>query len=107
MVWKGTGCFCYIPQLVLCCRGELSYCKILCEADTECPTLLEESKFFPCFFEVNGMLYTSWKKKVGIAAAEAYQLGGSNSENPACVKWLNVTFWCRAMAERAQWVMAG
>lgn len=84
---------------MLCCRGELSQCEILCEADTECPTLLEESKIFPCLFEVNGMLYSSRKKEVGIAAAEAHQLGGRNSESQACGKLLNVTFWCRAMAE--------
>lgn len=51
MVWKGTGWFCYIPQLVLCFRGELSYCEILCEADTECLTLMQESNFFPTFLK--------------------------------------------------------
>lgn len=69
MAWKGTGWFCYIPQLVLCCRGEFSYCEILCEADTECLTLMEKSNF-SYLFEVNGMLHTSRTKGVGIAAVE-------------------------------------
>lgn len=74
MVWKGTGWFCCIPQLVLCCRGELSVsCTVKFSVrltQSAPPWWKKVIFFFFSLFEVNGMLYTSGTKEIGIAAAE-------------------------------------